>query len=134
MDNKRKELFKYVGVLDSKICEKWGIEEHKNKPIIVYESRKYHVADRHLSEFGSQEEINRVYNMLDNIIKKPDYVFYNSATSGLEYYKNISYDICAAVEIKPGRVLKVKSWYPANAGKIQNRKKKEQEILGQSFE
>ena len=134
MDNKRKKLYKYLGILDPKICQKWGIQEHQNKPILVYENRKYHVLDRHLAEFGSKEEIDKVYDMLDSIIKKPDYVFYNSSTKGLEYYKEISYDVCAAVEIKPGRVLKVKSWYPANEGKIQNRKKKEEEILGQNFE
>lgn len=134
MNNKRPKLFKYVGILDKNISSKWGIEEHKNKPILVYENRKYHVIDRHLEEFGSLEEIDRVYNMLDIIIKKPDYVFYNSNTKGLEYYKNIKYDTRVAVEIKPGKVLKVKSWYPANEGKISNRKKKEREILGKNLD
>lgn len=129
MESKKKKMFKYVGVLQPNICEKWGIEEHRNKPILVYENRKYHVEDRHLQEFGSKEEIDRIYDMLDVIIKKPDYVFYNSENKGLEYYKNVGYDTCAAVEIKPEKVLKVKSWYPANEGKIANRKKKEEEIF-----
>lgn len=87
VDNKRKDLFKYVGILEPSICEKWGIEEHKNKPILAYANRKYHVIDRHISEFGSEEEIDRVYDMLDTIIKKPDYVFYNAATRGQNIIK-----------------------------------------------
>lgn len=121
--------YKYVGILKEEIAEYWGIEEHKNKPILVYDNRKKHVIDSHLQDFGSVEEIEKVYNNLTNIIKNPDYVFYNSNTRGLEYYKKIDSDICVAVRINPGKVLKIKSWYPANSSKIANRKKKEVELI-----
>lgn len=121
--------YKYIGILEPTIAEYWGIPEHKNKPILVYNDRKQHVIDHHLDDFGSVEQIDKVYNVLNIIIKKPDYVFYNSKTRGLEYYKNIENDVCVAVRISPGKTLKVRSWYPANISKIKNRKKKENEYI-----
>lgn len=117
---------KYLGQLDSKIANYWNISEHKNKPILVYEDRIDHVIEHHLKDFGSEEEIRDSYNWLSSIIKKPDYVYYNEKTKGLEYYKTISKDICVVVRIGMGKALKVRSWYPANPNKINNRKKKEE--------
>ena len=119
--------YKYVGTLKEEIAEYWGIAEHKNKPILVFDNRKKHVIESHLKDFGSEREIEKIYNSLHNIIKNPDYVFYNNETKGLEYYKKLNNHICVAVRINPGKVLKIKSWYPTNATKIANRKKKELE-------
>lgn len=117
--------FKYLGILDEEIAEYWEIAEHKNKPILVFADRKQHVIDKHLNDFGSEKEIERIYNMLSVIINKPDYVYYNKKTKGLEYYKKLSSNICVAVRVNSGRVLKVKSWYPANENKLKNRMKKD---------
>ena len=95
----------------------------------VYENRIDHVKEHHMKDFGSEKAILEAYNHIPNIIKKPDYYFYNENTKGIEYYKNISGDLCVAVRINPGKTLKVKSWYPANKGKISNRKKKMEEKL-----
>ncbi len=116
--------YKYIGILDPELAKRLNIEEHKNKPILVFDDRINHVIDNHLKDFGSKEKIEKIYNELSNIIKKPDYVFYNKNTRGIEYYKRIDTDICVAVRINPGKTLKVRSWYPANEGKISNRKKK----------
>lgn len=40
--------YKYIGILEPTIAEYWGISEHKNKPILVYNDRKQHVIDHHL--------------------------------------------------------------------------------------
>ncbi len=90
----------------------------------MFDDRINHVIEKHLKDFGSEEKIKDIYNELSNIIKKPDYVFYNKNTKGIEFYKNIDKNICVAVRINPGKTLKVRSWYPVNEGKILNRKKK----------
>lgn len=87
----------YVGFLDPKIADYWNISEHKNKPILLYNNRKYHVIDRHLEQFGSIDALDKAYNALGTIIRKPDYVFYNDSTKGLEYYKKIDKNICVVV-------------------------------------
>lgn len=119
--------YKFLGSLNKNIAEYWGIEEHANKPIIVYDDRVQHVIENHLKDFGTEEKIIKTYDELHNIIKNPDYVYYNKEKQGLEYYKIIKDDICVAVRINKGKFLKVRSWYPANDNKIANRKKKELE-------
>ena len=119
--------YKYVGILDEKIANNCGIPEHKNKPILVYDNRIEHVLDHHLVDFGNKENVMCAYNKITILIKKPDYYFYNKKTNGLEYYKKFNNNLCVAVRISPGKVLKVKSWYPPNKNKIANRKKKELE-------
>ena len=123
---KSKKEYKFLGVLKEEIAEYWNIKEHKNKPILVYEDRKKHVIDNHLKDFGSIKEIEDVYDSLHNIIKNPDYVFYNTEKRGLEYYKRMKDEVCVAVRINAGKFLKVKSWYPANKAKLVNRMKKEE--------
>ena len=120
--------FKYLGTLSEDISEYWGIPEHKNKPILVYNDRKKHVIENHLKDFGTEEKIEEIFKHLPTIINKPDYVFYNKKANGLEYYKKIGADICVAVRINPGKVLKVKSWYPANKSKLKNRMKKDEDL------
>lgn len=101
--------YRYVGILKEDIAYYWETPEHKNKPILVFDDRKQHVIENHLKDFGTEEEIERIYQNLNNIIKKPDYVFYNSKTKGLEYYKKINSDVCVAVRVNSGKVLKIKS-------------------------
>lgn len=126
------DSFKYLGILEPSIADVWGLEEHKNKPILVYEDRIDHVITRHLRDFGSKEEIIKVYNSLDTIIKKPDLTFYNEKNKSLEFYKNLNSDVCVAVRINYGKVLKVRSWYPVKKNKMINREKKgEEKILEQ---
>lgn len=120
--------FKYLGTLSENISEYWKIQEHKNKPILVYNDRKKHVIDNHLKDFGTVEKIEEVFKYLPTIINKPEYVFYNKKTKGLEYYKRIDSDICVAVRVNSGKVLKVKSWYPANKSKLKNRMKKDEDL------
>lgn len=67
--------FKYLGVLDESIADFYGLEEHKNKPIVVYNDRINHVKQNHLKDFGSVNDIMLSYNNLEKIIKKPDFTF-----------------------------------------------------------
>ena len=117
--------YKYVGTLNENIADYWGISEHKNKPIVVFEDRVNHVVDRHKDEFGSEVEIMKIYNELDRIIKHPDYVYFNKNKNSLEYYKKNKDNVCVAVRISPGNVLKIRSWFPVKKSKINNRKSKE---------
>lgn len=124
------QLYEYVGKLDYNIAKYWNLEEHANKPIVIYHDRKKHIIDRHLSDFGSIKRIEDIWSQLGMIIKYPDEVFYNKKTNGLEYYKKIDDMIVVAVRINFGSLLKIKSFYPANKNKLNNRNiKKEQMII-----
>lgn len=124
MDN-----FKYLGILKPDIADLWGLSEHKNKPIVVYDDRIEHVRNRHLDDFGSEEELMKAYDNLGIIIKKPDMTFYNEKNNSIEFYKEIDRGLCVAIRINYGKVLKVRSWYPVTNNKIVNRQRKSEEIL-----
>ena len=120
---------KYVGKLEPTIATYWDIKNHSNKPILVYEDRIEHVISSHINDFSSKEEILKIYGKLHIIINKPDYVFYNKNNNGLEYYKKLSDNVCVAVRVNNGNVLKVKSWYPVTKTKIKNRKLKDSKYI-----
>lgn len=127
---KSNKVYEYIGKLNPDIANYWNLNEHANKPIVIFKDRKKHIIDNHLKDFGSIEKIENVWSKLSLIIKRPDDVFYNEKTKGLEYYKKIDDMIVVAVRINFGSVLKIRSFYPANKNKINNRNyKKEQMIL-----
>ena len=128
--DKDNQTYEYIGKLNPDIADYWNLKEHANKPIVVYLDRKQHIIDKHLKDFGSIERIEMIWSKLSIIIKNPDNVFYNEKTKGLEYYKKIDDMIIVAIRINFGSVLKIKSFYPANKNKLNNRNaKKEQMIL-----
>ncbi len=120
---------KYVGKLEPTIATYWDIKNHSNKPILVYEDRIEHVISSHINDFSSKEKILKIYGKLPIIINKPDYVFYNKNNNSLEYYKKLSDNVCVAVRVNNGNVLKVKSWYPVTKTKIKNRKLKDSKYI-----
>lgn len=128
--DKNNQTYEYVGKLNPNIAFYWGLKEHANKPIVIYTDRKQHIIDNHLKDFGSIEKIENIWLKLGTIIKEPDVTFYNEKSKGLEYYKKIDNMIVVAIRINFGSVLKIKSFYPANKNKLNNRNsKKEQMIL-----
>ena len=127
--DKNNQNYQYIGKLDPNIAKYWKLEEHANKPIVIFNDRKQHIIDKHLKDFGSEEKINYVWSKLGNIIKKPDNVFYNSKTRGLEYYKKINNTIVVAIRINFGSTLKIKNFYPANKNKINNRQAKKEQMI-----
>ena len=121
--------FEFLGSLNPAIAERWGLQQHANKPIVIYKNVREHVIEKHLKHFGSEEKIDYIWSKLRTIIKKPDDVFYNEQTKGLEYYKTLGEEIVVAVRINFSKTLKIKSFYPANKGKLKNRQLKEQKMI-----
>ena len=114
-----------LGEISDDIIAKWNLEEYKNKKIVLYPEAKEHSKEKHLEQYASKDDYYFVMNSLEDIIKNPDYVFYDKSKDRLEYYKNIKGYILVAVRIKPGKDLRVRSIYPVKQTKIENRKKKE---------
>ena len=121
--------FEFIGSLNPAIAQRWNLNQHANKPIVIYKNIKQHIIDRHLGQFGSIEKIEYIWSKLRKIIKSPDEVFYNEKTKGLEYYKEIGDEVVVAVRINFSKTLKIKSFYPANKNKLNNRRLKEQKML-----
>lgn len=82
-----------------------------------------------LYDFGTIDKIDYIWSKLDLIIKKPDKTFYNEKTNGLEFYKKINDIIIVAIRINIGSTLKIRSFYPANKNKLNNRIIKTEEMV-----
>lgn len=114
-----------LGEVSNEVVEKWQLYEYKNKKIVMYPEAKEHSKDRHINDYKSVDDYYYVMDSLEEIINNPDYVFYDKSKAGLEYYKNIRGNILVAIRVIPGKELKVRSVYPVEQEKINNRRKKE---------
>lgn len=123
------QKFEFVGKLKPEIAKYWNLNEHANKPIVIYKNVRQHIIARHLKDFGSVDKIDFIWSKLRVIIKRPDQVFYNEQTKGLEYYKKIDNVIVVAIRISFSSTLKIKSFYPANKTKMKNRETKEKRMI-----
>lgn len=117
-----------LGEVTKEIANHWDIKEYENKKIVIYPDKKEHSKDRHLGDYKKEEDYYYVMDSLEEIIKSPDYVFYDKSKKGLEYYKKVKVNVLVAVRVIPGKELKVKSVYPVEQEKIENRKKKEEQM------
>ncbi len=112
-----------LGEVSDAIVEQWNILEQKGKKIVMYPEAKEHSKERHINEYPSEEDYYFVMASLEEIIKDPDYVFYDKSKQGLEYYKKIRKHILVAIRVNNGRELKVKSVYPVEPEKIEEKRK-----------
>lgn len=117
-----------LGEVSDDIVEQWDILDQNGKKIVMYPEAKEHSKERHIDEYPSEEDYYFVMASLEEIIDNPDYVFYDKSKQGLEYYKKITEHILVAIRVNDGRELKVKSVYPVEQEKIENRKKKEEQM------
>lgn len=117
-----------LGEVSNEVVEKWQLYEYKSKKIVIYPEAKEHSKDRHINDYKSVDDYYYVMDSLEEIINNPDYVFYDKSKAGLEYYKNIRGNILVAIRVVPGKELKVRSVYPVEQEKINNRRKKEMDM------
>lgn len=113
-----------LGKVSKEIAIKCGIPEHSNKKIVLYPNDKRHCEKRHLKDFANKKHFYYVMSNLDYILAYPDFVYYNSKKDTLEYYKDIGQDISIRVRIENGPELKIKTFFPVEKDKIEDRKTK----------
>ena len=122
------DMKRILGEVSNEVVQKWNLEEYKNKKIVLYPDAKRHSEKKHIDHYETKGDFYFVMDSLEDIIQNPDYVFYDKSKAGLEYYKNIRGNILVAVRVEPGNELRVKSVYPVEQEKIENRKRKEEQM------
>lgn len=120
------KIKRILGTISDEIIKQWGLDDYKDKKIIIYPDAKEHSEEKHKTQYENEEEYYFVMDSLENIIKNPDYVYYDKNKKGLEYFKKFKNNVMVAVRVNEGKELKVKSVYPVTEIKITNRKKKEE--------
>ena len=109
-----------LGRVTKEIAEENGLNEYANKKIVLYDNDRKH-CEKHIVDFGDKKTFHYVMDNLEYIIEEPDYVFYVKNKKTLEYYKTLGTDVTVRVKVEPGSELKVKTVFPVNQTKIDNR-------------
>lgn len=130
-----------LGRVSTEIIEKYELQEHANKKIVIYDNDRRHCEKEHAHQFKDIKTFHYIMDNLEYIIDNPDYVFFtkgydkrkNKKTGKkelverytLEYYKNFEDDITVRVKVDNGNELKVKTVFPVNGQKVKNKIEKE---------
>lgn len=115
---------KEIDIFSIKLAKDRELEKHIGKRIVQYDGLLKHIA-KHEKEYISSKSCIYTINNISNIIRNPDYIYYNKVKQGLEFYKDLMEKVCVVVQIVDKRELPVASVYPVRETKISNRKYKE---------
>jgi len=130
-----------LGRVSTEIIEEYKLQKHANKKIVIYDNDRRHCEKEHAHQFKDTKTFHYIMDKLEYIIENPDYVFFtkgyderkNKKTGviekierhTLEYYKTFEDDITVRVRVDDGNELKVKTVFPVNGKKIENKIKKD---------
>lgn len=122
---------KIVGNVDRNIAENWNIPENSGKLILEGIDWLSKHGGKHKKEFKCIYNFHQAIKQIPDIIKYPDYVFYNKNEKSLEYFKKIEEDVSLVVRITGKKCLYVATIYPTSSDKLGNRKNKELSLIDQ---
>lgn len=116
-------ISKIVGKIDKKITDEYNIPEYENQNIVQYMDLYMHVL-KHIPEFESIDSYNNAVLKIDEIIAKPDFVYYEKKKNSLHYFKEIDEDVCVIVKLnlRKNKDNSVSTIYPVNKNKIEKLK------------
>lgn len=114
-----------VGNVAKNIADYWEIPEQSGKIILQGEDWLLKHGAKHKKEFKCIYNFNQAIENIPNIIKNPNYVFYNEKEKSLEYYKKLKEDVSLVVRVTGKKHLFIATIYPASSDKVGNRKNKE---------
>ena len=114
-----------LGKVEKEIIEKYNVpKEHLNKKIVLYPNDKRHCKNRHLKNFDSAEQFYYVMSNLEYIIEEPDLVYYNEKKATIEYYRELGKDISIRIRVDLGNELRMKTMFPVEKDKLEDREQK----------
>ena len=121
---KKKRIVKIMGNVTQSIAKKWYLDEQTDKIILQEAGLFKHIAP-HAEQYESIESLNYTMEHMEDVIKNPDFVFYNTKKNGIEYYKKLIENVVVVVTPTRKRELYISSVYPVDESKISNRKIRE---------
>ena len=119
MSKQKNKTTKIVGYVDKKIAYDNNIIEYAEKDIV--QSTKL---DKHAADFFSIDSYHNTLININEIIKNPYYVEYDSKKDSLKYYGKVDQYVCVIVKIKEKKELYISTFYPQSKEKIDKLKNK----------
>ena len=114
---------KIVGYVDKKIAYDNNIIEYAEKDIVQSTKLDIHT-NKHASDFFSIDSYHNTLININEIIKNPYYVEYDSKKDSLKYYGKVDQYVCVIVKIKEKKELYISTFYPQSKEKIDKLKNK----------
>lgn len=130
-----------LGRISKEVVNKYDLQEHEDKKIVLYDNDRRHCENKHAHQFKDKKTFHYIMNHLEYIIEEPDLVFYVKGYDviydketktkskverySLEYYKKFEDDVTVRVKVDDGRELRVKTVFPVNGEKVKNKLKAE---------
>ena len=115
-----KRDLKKIGYINDNIIEKYNLYEYSNKPIVRSLDLYAHI-EKHKNDCKSKESYDYSIENIDNIIKKPDFVYYEKNRKSLLYLKKLYEHVCVVVKLKlrDNKNSYIASMYPISEQKLQ---------------
>lgn len=115
---------RYMGFLSDDFCNKFNIQEFKDKKVVMYSNRYSHI-ERHKEHFETIENYENAVNSIEDIIKNPLEVIHDPSKMGLEFYAIVDELVLVAIRADlTASELKIKSMYPVTEAKLKKRQEK----------
>jgi hypothetical protein len=99
MSKQKNKTTKIVGYVDKKIAYDNNIIEYAEKDIVQSTKLDIHT-NKHAADFFSIDSYHNTLININEIIKNPYYVEYDSKKDSLKYYGKVDQYVCVIVKIK----------------------------------
>jgi len=123
MSKQKNKTTKIVGYVDKKIAYDNNIIEYAEKDIVQSTKLDIHT-NKHAADFFSIDSYHNTLININEIIKNPYYVEYDSKKDSLKYYGKVDQYVCVIVKIKEKKELYISTFYPQSKEKIDKLKNK----------
>lgn len=123
MSKQKNKTTKIVGYVDKKIAYDNNIIEYAEKDIVQSTKLDIHT-NKYAADFFSIDSYHNTLININEIIKNPYYVEYDSKKDSLKYYGKVDQYVCVIVKIKEKKELYISTFYPQSKEKIDKLKNK----------
>ncbi len=110
---------KVVGQINDEVVDRYELYDYRGRDVIQSMDLYIHIA-KHRNEFQSIDSYNNTLSNIENIIAKPNFVYYEKQRNTLLYFKKIDENVCVVVrlELRANKDCFIASIYPVSESKI----------------
>ncbi len=115
----KRRINKIVGRISDEVVEKYKLYDYRNQEIVQSLDLYLHIA-KPIPEFESVDSYNNTISNIPNIIKNPEFVYYDLHRNSLMYFKEIDENVCIVVKLnlRKNKDTYISTIYPISKAKI----------------
>lgn len=119
-----KKDLKQVGKITKNIAENHQLSEYENRPIMQSLDLYVHIT-KHIKDFKSVDNYMNALENIPNVLKTPEFTYYDKEKKTILYYGITSEYVCYVVKLNISRdYCYLASLYPISRKKLEKYKEK----------